>query len=48
MIWHIKESPTAMKDMVKTLFNPLPKEDYVRVRYEQLQMRFNPKKEAVA
>lgn len=41
-LWHIKESPTAVKSFVKTLYNPLPKEDYVRNRYHQLQLRFDP------
>ena len=38
--WHARESPSAVRDFVTSLFRPLPKEDYVRARYEQLKMRF--------
>lgn len=38
--WHLKESPTCVKNFVRSLFDPLPKEDYVRNKYEQLKMRF--------
>ena len=40
IIWHAKESPTAVRDFVMSLFKLLPKEDYVRTRYEQYRMRF--------
>ena len=38
--WHLKESPTAVKNFVRSLFDPLPQEDYVRNRYSQLKLRF--------
>ena len=42
-VWHMKESPTAMKDLIKTLYTDLPKEDWVRARYAALKERLEPK-----
>lgn len=38
--WHLENSPTAVKNFVRSLYDPLPKEDYVRNRYSQLKLRF--------
>lgn len=43
-LWHLRESPTAMKGMVRSMFKPLPKEDYVRARYAELKARLEPGK----
>lgn len=43
-LWHLRESPMAMKGMVRSMFRPLPKEDYVRNRYAALKARFEPGK----
>lgn len=43
-LWHLRESPTAMKGMVRSMFKPLPKEDYVRARYAELKARLEPAK----
>lgn len=42
--WHIKESPTAMKGLMRSLFRNLPKEDHVRNRYAVLKARLEPRK----
>lgn len=42
-LWHLRESPSAMKTMVRSLFRPLPKEDWVRNRYAELKARLEPK-----
>ena len=42
-LWHLRESPTAVKRMVASLYRPLPTEDYVRNRYAALKQRFEPK-----
>ena len=42
-VWHLKESPTAMKELIKTLYTDLPKEDWVRNRYAALKERLEPK-----
>ena len=50
LVWHLKESPTAMKEMVKSMFKPLPTEDWVRNRYMVLKGRFdkdNDKKQTI-
>ena len=41
-LWHLRESPTAMKGMVRSMFKPLPKEDYVRARFAELKARLEP------
>ncbi len=41
-IWHLRESPTAVKSFVATLTMPLPREDYVRNQYQRLKERFQP------
>lgn len=43
-LWHLRESPTAMKGMVRSMFKPLPKEDYVRARFAELKARLEPNK----
>ena len=40
--WHLRESPSAMKLLMRTLFSNLPKEDWVRSRYAALKERFEP------
>lgn len=42
-VWHLKESPTAMKTLVRSLYDRLPKEDWVRSRYAELKARLDPK-----
>ncbi len=42
-VWHLKESPTAMKALVRSLYERLPKEDWVRNRYAALKERLEPK-----
>lgn len=42
-LWHLRESPTAVKRMVASLYRPLPTEDYVRNRYAALKKRFETK-----
>ena len=42
-VWHLKESPMAMKTLVRSLYDRLPKEDWVRARYAALKERFEPK-----
>ena len=44
LLWHLRESPTAMKEMVRSMFRPLPKEDYARNRFAALRERFEPRK----
>ena len=41
-LWHLRESPTAMKALVRSLYERLPKEDWVRNRYAALKDRFEP------
>ncbi len=41
-IWHLRESPTAVRSFVATLTMPLPREDYARNRYQRLKERFQP------
>ena len=43
-LWHLRESPSAMKGVVRSLFSPLPVEDYVRTRYAALKARLEPPK----
>ena len=42
-LWHLRESPTAMKSVVRSLFRPLPREDWVRNRYAELKARLEPR-----
>ena len=42
--WHLRESPSAIKGLMRSLFKPLPTEDYVRNRYAVLKERFEPRK----
>ena len=44
LVWHLKESPSAMKNLAREMFKPLPTEDYVRNRYAALKERFEPRK----
>lgn len=44
-LWHLRESPTAMRRMVASMYKPLPPEDYARNRYAALKARFEPKRE---
>ena len=44
LVWHLKESPTAMKNLVREMFKPLPVEDYVRNRYAVLKSRLESHK----
>lgn len=48
LLWHMDNSPKAVRDFVRSLFEPLPREDYLRVRYETLRLRFDPKARAEA
>ena len=41
-LWHLRESPTAVRNLVRSLYRPLPKEDYVRARFAELKARFEP------
>lgn len=47
-LWHLKESPTAMKSLILSLYGNLPKEDWVRNRYAALRARFEPKARAAS
>ena len=42
-LWHLRESPTAMKTLVRSLYNNLPKEDWVRSKYAELKSRLETK-----
>jgi hypothetical protein len=42
LCWHLRESPTAMKGVARSMFRPLPAEDYVRNRYAALKARLEP------
>lgn len=42
LLWHMRESPTAVKTLARSMFNPLPTEDYVRNRYNALKSRLEP------
>lgn len=46
LMWHMRESPTAVKALARSMFNPLPNEDYVRNRYRALKTRLEPKQPA--
>ena len=48
MNWHLENSPTCVKQFILSLFDALPKDDYVRVQYARLKDRFEPKKEVLA
>lgn len=42
-LWVMRESPSAFGKMIRSLYDPLPKEDWVRNRYAALRARFEPK-----
>lgn len=42
VLWYMRESPTAMKGMMRSLFDRLPASDHVRNRYAALKARFEP------
>lgn len=42
-LWHLRESPTAVKGLVRSLYSPLDPSDYVRNRYKALKERFEPR-----
>jgi hypothetical protein len=46
-LWHMRESPSALKSLVRSMYKPLPKEDYVRARYKELKARLEPSAKAV-
>lgn len=48
LVWHMKESPSAMKTMAKSMFANLAPEDWVRNRYAALRARFEPKPRATS
>lgn len=41
-LWHLRESPTAMRQMVASMYRALPREDWVRNRYAELKARLEP------
>lgn len=41
-LWHLRESPSAVKSLVRSLYRPLPREDWVRNRYAALKARLEP------
>ena len=41
-LWHLRESPTAVRGLVRSLYRPLPVEDYVRNQFRRLKERFEP------
>lgn len=41
-LWHMRESPTAVKNLVRSLYRPLPREDWVRNRFKELKERLEP------
>ena len=43
-LWHLRESPTAVKSLVRSLYRPLPVEDYVRNQFKRLKERFEPRR----
>lgn len=43
ILWYIRESPSSMKSMMRSLFDRLPAEDYVRNRYAELKARLEPR-----
>ncbi len=45
-LWHLRESPTAVRRLVRSLYSPLPVEDYARNRYKAMKERFEPKPKA--
>lgn len=48
IVWHMANSPSAVRGFLLSLFDPLPREDYVRNRYEQLRLRFDSKARSAA
>lgn len=45
-LWVMRESPSAFGKMIRSLYDPLPKEDWVRNRYAALRARFESKPRA--
>lgn len=43
IIWFMRESPTATKALMRSLFDRLPESDWVRNRYAELKERLEPK-----
>ena len=43
-LWHLRESPTAVKGFVRSLYRPLDPSDYIRNQYKRLRERFEPKR----
>jgi len=43
-LWHLRESPTAMKSMIRSLYRPLNPHDYVRNQFKRLKARFEPER----
>lgn len=43
-LWHLRESPTALKGLVRSLYKPLDPSDYVRNQYKRLKERFEPQR----
>lgn len=43
-LWHLRESPTALKGLVRSLYRPLDPSDYVRNQYKRLKERFEPQR----
>ena len=43
-VWHMRESPTAMRNLVRSLYRNLEPEDHVRNRYAVLKARLEPRK----
>lgn len=41
-LWMIRESPSAMGKMIRSLYSPLPISDHVRNRYAVLKARLEP------
>ena len=41
-LWVMRESPSAFGKMIRSLYDPLPKSDYVRNQYMRLKERFEP------
>lgn len=43
-VWHLRNSPKAARDFIRSLFQPLDKADYLRSQYARLRKRFEPNK----
>jgi hypothetical protein len=44
LLWHLRESPSAMKGVARSMFRPLPAEDHVRNRFAVLKARLEPRR----